>query len=132
MKLVRAAGRPVTCPAPGAVPVAGAGPVGGLAAAAAAAAASAGRPGTSVTPPSSAALASSSRSAADNSSASAISRTVDNLGAFRRPCSIAAIVAGLIRQRAARASWVRLAATRNLRSNSPKESAMQEYPTRSR
>ena len=81
-------------------------------------------PGRRLLPPSSAARASNSRSAGGNSRASAISRTVDNRGAFRRPCSIAATVAGLIRHRPARASWVRLAATRNRRSNSPKDSAI--------
>ena len=38
--------------------------------------------------------------------------------------AVAATVAGLILQRPARASWVRLAATRNRRSNSPKDSAI--------
>ena len=78
--------------------------------------------------PSLAACASSARSAGGKRSASAIIRTVDSRGAFLRPCSIAAIVAGLRRHRSASASWVRLAAIRYRRSNLPKDSLMARIP----
>ena len=140
MKLVRAAGSPATSPVarPASSPAtcpSPSGPTGTAGSGSEVAPPESARPGGSarspwsapgrrLLPPSSAARASNSRSAGGNSRASAISRTVDNRGAFRRPCSIAATVAGLIRHRPARASWVRLAATRNRRSNSPKDSAI--------